>query len=319
MLTNSSSIQTLLAQFQTRYPTGCLTSELLTIHQENYVVRAVVQVGGMVLATGMAAATDIEQAEDRAKLRVLLALGVGAFSPPISSQGLSPAFSAVPTSAKPSAMSSSAGLTPSSEFSTSPDSLSHSSSSVPSGFTPNPTTPEIQSELPEDSNPLDFAQSTLASLNRLSNLPQTESLAENEQTEADRAESDEPLFQTETTLEESAGRLVRDHPSLEQAQIPESQSTSPQSTTKSATSGKSKSIKSKAGSPEPTSTEKNDRSEEIARIGVEMKRLNWTTEQGRNYLKRTYGKRSRQELSDEELLDFLRYLETQPSPSESPF
>jgi hypothetical protein len=62
-----------------------------------------------------------------------------------------------------------------------------------------------------------------------------------------------------------------------------------------------------------------DRSEEIAKIGLEMKRLGWTTEQGRNYLKRTYGKRSRQELDDAELIDFLRYLEFQPSPSESPF
>lgn len=55
------------------------------------------------------------------------------------------------------------------------------------------------------------------------------------------------------------------------------------------------------------------------KIGIEMKRLGWSTEQGREYLKRTYGKRSRQELNDAELLDFLRYLETQPSPMQTPF
>ncbi|NJR39013.1 MAG: hypothetical protein HC781_09465 [Leptolyngbyaceae cyanobacterium CSU_1_4] len=61
--------------------------------------------------------------------------------------------------------------------------------------------------------------------------------------------------------------------------------------------------------------ETQDRSDEIARIGVEMKRLGWTTIQGREYLKQRYGKRSRQELNDSELLDFLAYLENQPAPS----
>ena len=45
-----------------------------------------------------------------------------------------------------------------------------------------------------------------------------------------------------------------------------------------------------------------------------LKRLGWTSDQGRNYLLQTYGKRSRQLLSDEELLEFLIYLEAQPNP-----
>ena len=58
-----------------------------------------------------------------------------------------------------------------------------------------------------------------------------------------------------------------------------------------------------------------DFSEIIARSNVELKRLKWTTEQGREYLVKTYGKRSRQVLSDGELLEFLRYLEGLPTPS----
>ncbi|MDJ0730357.1 MAG: hypothetical protein QNJ33_10245 [Crocosphaera sp.] len=58
-----------------------------------------------------------------------------------------------------------------------------------------------------------------------------------------------------------------------------------------------------------------DFSEIIARSNAELKRLKWTTEQGREYLIKTYGKRSRQVLSDEELLEFLRYLESLPTPS----
>ena len=43
-------------------------------------------------------------------------------------------------------------------------------------------------------------------------------------------------------------------------------------------------------------------------INIEMKRLGWTKEQGRNYLKKKYGKRSRLHLRDEELLDCLSRL-----------
>ena len=43
---------------------------------------------------------------------------------------------------------------------------------------------------------------------------------------------------------------------------------------------------------------------------VEVKRLGWTTEQGRNYLNKKYGKRSRLHLTDEQLLEFLNYLQS---------
>ncbi|MEM8778040.1 MAG: hypothetical protein AAGF26_04040 [Cyanobacteria bacterium P01_G01_bin.49] len=58
-----------------------------------------------------------------------------------------------------------------------------------------------------------------------------------------------------------------------------------------------------------------DFSDIIARSNAELKRLGWTTEQGREYLIQTYGKRSRQVLSDEELLEFLHHLESLPTPS----
>jgi hypothetical protein len=44
---------------------------------------------------------------------------------------------------------------------------------------------------------------------------------------------------------------------------------------------------------------------------IEMKRLEWTQEQGKKYLLETYGKKSRHLLSDEELIEFLNYLKTQ--------
>lgn len=57
-----------------------------------------------------------------------------------------------------------------------------------------------------------------------------------------------------------------------------------------------------------------DFSEIIAKSDMELKRLGWTSEQGRNYLLQTYGKRSRQLLSDEELIEFLQHLQSLSSP-----
>jgi hypothetical protein len=48
----------------------------------------------------------------------------------------------------------------------------------------------------------------------------------------------------------------------------------------------------------------------VAAIDSEMKRLGWTKEQGRDYLSEKYNKRSRQLLTDEELLEFLSYLKS---------
>lgn len=58
-----------------------------------------------------------------------------------------------------------------------------------------------------------------------------------------------------------------------------------------------------------------DLSDIIAQTDVEMARLGWSSLQGRDYLEKTFSKRSRQQLTDEEILTFLLYLESQPTPS----
>ena len=47
---------------------------------------------------------------------------------------------------------------------------------------------------------------------------------------------------------------------------------------------------------------------------IEIRRLGWTKDNGRDFLKSRYGKRSRLHLTDEQLLEFLRYLEKLPTP-----
>ncbi len=58
-----------------------------------------------------------------------------------------------------------------------------------------------------------------------------------------------------------------------------------------------------------------DLSDIIAQTDVEMARLGWSNVQGRTYLEKTFNKRSRQQLTDEELLTFLLYLESQTTPT----
>lgn len=51
----------------------------------------------------------------------------------------------------------------------------------------------------------------------------------------------------------------------------------------------------------------------LAGTDVEMRRLGWTAQQGRDYLFRAYRKRSRQELHQGQLIDFLAFLKSQPN------
>ncbi|MEM8829042.1 MAG: hypothetical protein AAGE96_06765 [Cyanobacteria bacterium P01_G01_bin.19] len=48
---------------------------------------------------------------------------------------------------------------------------------------------------------------------------------------------------------------------------------------------------------------------------IELKRLGWTRDDGREFLQSRYGKRSRLQLTDSQLLEFLEYLASQPTPS----
>lgn len=328
-----------MAQLQARYPNASLVAEFVTVHQERLVVRALVQVGGIPLATGMAAATDIEQAEDRAKIRALTALGIGGFTtstPPQSSAYSIPTVSSLPTpNLSPTPSFSSANLAPpdSSIAATPPGDVPHLATNPSPVVAPDPSLPDPSLNV---TNSASFSDSFAAgSQTESSNLESSN--PESSNLESDRAEyelSYEPetdqsdRYEPEVDLHAEASPLSEPGSLSLEAIEPPSQTSSPvkkaasaAEPTKPATTGKGKTTKRKPESTEiaPSTAGENDRSEEIAKIGLEMKRLGWTTEQGRNYLKRTYGKRSRQELDDSELIDFLRYLEAQISPSESSF
>ncbi|HEY9761779.1 MAG TPA: hypothetical protein V6D07_04600, partial [Trichocoleus sp.] len=79
-------------EFRRQYPTACLSTDLLTIHEGLYVVRAQIHVDEKLVATGMAADGALETAEDRACSRVLQRLGLT----PISTEAVVPEASNSP-------------------------------------------------------------------------------------------------------------------------------------------------------------------------------------------------------------------------------
>ena len=63
----------MLTQFRKIYPKGSIVSQLIKIDRDKYIVRASIEVEGRTLATGLASAQTIEEAEDRARVRALAA------------------------------------------------------------------------------------------------------------------------------------------------------------------------------------------------------------------------------------------------------
>jgi hypothetical protein len=247
---SSSPLSTLLARFRTSYPTGSVISDFLTVHDGNYAIRALVQVGGATLASGMAAHRNLETAEDQAKVRALEALGLTPSAPyPL------PQWETDYSRLDSSRLDSSRLDSPAPVVPLKPPSLDHA-----------PPLPKLDRS--DKSDP-----PTLAVFTEQPTKPQLEIV---------KPPIETPIAKAPEPTPEDADKAVKPK-------------------------------KAKPEEPAPVE-ETQDRSDEIARIGVEMKRLGWTTIQGRDYLKQRYGKRSRQELNDSELLDFLAYLESQPLP-----
>lgn len=67
----------------------------------------------------------------------------------------------------------------------------------------------------------------------------------------------------------------------------------------------------KPGAESPERPKPVDLSDVIVQTSIEMKRLGWQETELRSHLSQTYGKRSRQQLKDEELIDFLDWLQQQ--------
>jgi hypothetical protein len=260
------------AQFRSQYPMGSLTSELLNIHEGKFIVKASIQVGGSTLATGLSAAPSIEQAEDQARARALVVLGIDGrpFTAQAQIVNTGPEDSAVRNRARFSA--------PATEF-------------LPLAEAPF-----------QHSVDMDWA---LAAHQEFTDQP-ARSFQEPEQQLSwfDREPEPEP--------EPEMPRLSERSPRQEAAPAPTPSRASfaPQRDSRTNPRGEGRDRAALMAAPV-------DLSDIIAHTDVELKRLGWTNAQGRRYLEQTYHKRSRQHLSDTELMEFLDYLKMQPAPSKS--
>ncbi len=257
----------MLAQLQNLYPQACLISELVQIYQGKYIVRASVQIEGVTRATGMASAETLEDAEDRARSRALMVLGIAATSQKAAASSLEPI-----TQVK-----------------------SIPSLSTTSGFNESASSATINS-IPQTEPTVQLKSDTIRQdLDRGAFLSQ-------QQAQVDFPNDNLDVVSGELKDNQSLPDLP---PSNVTPFTPRSY-TPPQQDVVTHTAKKSK-------KSEPV-----DLSDAITKTDIEMQRLHWTPEQGREYLKKTYGKIARSLLKPEELLDFLKYLESQPAEPTPP-
>jgi hypothetical protein len=266
-------------QFRMHYPKGSLVTELAAIDHGKYIVRCLVQVEGTSLATALAAAETVELAEDRARSRALALLGISATTI-TAEQEIPVANREVPQPPMPTSVAAPA-------------------------FSSETVHPTQSPQFPEPSIVTDTSRFPSFDSNReeVASVAVTASWGADEMTLANEASPEVSISQdVEKPLwrapEESSPTPLEDTPVT--------------SSTQSTRKRKPEVDTSKTTAPDTPV----DFSDIIARTNVELKRLGWTTQQGKDYLLQTYGKRSRQLLTDGELLDFLHHLESEPTPED---
>jgi hypothetical protein len=270
----------MLAQFQSLYPNGSIISELIQIFQGKYIVRVSVQIEGVTRATGMAAAETIEVAEDQARNRALTVLGM--------------TNTARETAVLPSKTVSPVQVNPIPNPPASIHESVHPPAEAVSGQWANSGAQEP----------------TIPSFTARETHPQIEAYQQpvNPNLAATTSQTEQP-----TTLGENLGMFTVPEP--ENRPLPEiTASNVTPFTPRSYNSLEDMGVQPTTTSKRKKKSEPVNLSDVIAKTDVHIERLGWTPEQGKDYLIKTYGKRGRSLLSEEELLDFLRYLESQPDP-----
>ncbi|GBE90871.1 hypothetical protein [Nostoc cycadae] len=276
----------MLAQFQSLYPNGSLISELVKIFQGKYIVRASVQIDGVIRATGLAAADTVEAAEDQARNRALMVLGVTS-SP--QTQAESSPKPTIPVQATP-VINTTVAI--------------HEATYSP---------PKNQ-DLELVSSKTEISPVSSISKSIEPDLFATEALSTN--TYTPELSPSLPL----TTSREPAFIPPPDNLEIEVPHQPETPTFSGINAS-NVTPFTPRNYNSSETNTTPTGTSKRkkkaeavDLSDVIAKTDVELQRLGWTPEQGREHLIKTYNKRGRTLLTEDELYSFLQYLQSQPDP-----
>jgi len=286
----------MLAQFQARYPTGSLISELLTIYQGKFVVRVSVQVEGVTRATGIAGAETPELAEDRARERALVVLAI---DPPGSIPPEATAIQLSGDTIPQQAIRINIAAAPEPITQT-----NHRAFTTTSGLDHSTQLSVLQASPLEKLTP----ESVISPEVKGNDAYGKDSVQRNPIASTPTEEPDVAFEDFELTSDLPSGSGNNPLSSFSNVTPLVQRSYSPQESTK-APPGKKLAETKMVATSEPI-----DLSDAIARTSVELKRLGWSNQQGREYLEQKYNKRSRQHLNDEEMLEFLHYLESLPSP-----
>jgi hypothetical protein len=255
-----------LAKFRHRYPQGSLVSELIEIDRGTYIVKALVQIDNLILATALAGAATVEAAEDAAKERAIATLFLDQ-QPNTNSFLTQPDRAKVPTQ---SATSSSLNSEIKSEKTSNHKIVNFSKPQAES-------TIESQNSFP-DLTPVTAVEDPMPQP-QLDLSPQVPVVSSDPPTETN-------LFGDTFTAETSTAIFTDEDNNVD-------------------------ALATDLISPE---LEAMDFNEIKQKTDIEIKRLSWTKDQGKEFLMSRYGKRSRLHLTDEQLLEFLRYLEKLPNP-----
>ncbi len=293
----------MLAQFQSLYPTGSLISELVQIYHGKYIVRSSVQIEGVTRATGMSAAETIEEAEDRSRNRALMVLGMqGESNVEAATKVEQKQVEQIATSQPNLQVLSNRSLT--TAVTTLNEHTNTTANPTEVTQTPVSNTPAVSSQVTQ--TPVSNTPAVSSQVTQTEESPTPEVFSEDDNDFYSQFDTplpiptyDEPEF--EAPIEDNQPDDDDENQTEPTASnvTPINKSTA-ETTTKKTTKRKKK-------------TEPVDLSDVIAKTDVELERLGWTPQQGREYLINTYGKRGRTLLTEEELLDFLNYLESIPT------
>ena len=269
----------MLERFRNCYPQGSLVGELIDIDRGLYIVKVSVHVEGNILATGLAAADKVEIAEDRARERAIAALTLETDR-----------------------------FREKSVISNQEDSLSTSSPQVQSVPTTNKDSAKNNSAEHNYSNVVNLSVPQAVNSSEISKASESPVL---------------PIVEPETIVESTAPPVSH---SANNQTVPNSIKDTPGNLFEGTfdpqevkiaelpLEAEDVSVMSPTDSTDADTTVKIDFYAIKHETDLELQRLGWTTNEGKDFLKRTYGKLSRLKLTDEQLLEFLNHLKSLPTP-----
>jgi hypothetical protein len=269
---------TMLQKLRQRYPQVALISELVQIDHGKYIVRAIIEIEGKTVVTGLAAADTVEIAEDRARERALLLLEAENTPDLQLVEKVSPNNISLPSDL-PKTVPSTKKSTKTAKVTEIPRPEAKIEPELPQVQDIPPAKIELELPQVQDIPPAKIE----LELPQVQDIPPAKIELELPQVKDIPLPEPEPLL---LEMETDNYSLLSELP--EEASLTEEEPPAPE--------------------PVVVIPEEIDYSVLKTKIDVEMKRLAWTTEKGREYLISTYGKKSRLLLTNEELLEFYNYL-----------